>query len=320
MCRVTSSDEEFVSLLLPGDVLLFDSSLVTSALIKFADNCPVNHCGLFVGKENFAHVTHPENDHPALEVADIFSRLAKHYDYSVTALRHTGADQDVGAPGVVECMEIFRSGPTSYAYLTLISLFVPAFLRSYRPNLRPDRLVPRGLEWAEQAFLSSMNFDNEWRDVAPDSTRSKTLTCSQFVFLCYEIASPPLPITVRQPLARYQRTDRARLRGTDEGLGVLGFDFHPSLRDDAVDDGVPDVVFRGDPRLNKELIYAAKDLMTNICRRNWALGNPESPPREGQVIPELVTPKDLWSSPSLTSRAILVRAAADGPRGLLEDK
>jgi hypothetical protein len=45
----TSGADAFLGELAPGDLLLFDSSYRASALIKFADNSPVNHCAIFVG-------------------------------------------------------------------------------------------------------------------------------------------------------------------------------------------------------------------------------------------------------------------------------
>jgi hypothetical protein len=319
ICRVTSSDQEFVSWLLPGDLLLFDSAMVTSALIKFADNSPVNHCAVFLGGDQFAHATSHKSGEPAVQVVKILDRLAELEDYNVTALRHRAAVPDVGAPAVVEVVDAFRSGETSYDYLNLIALFVPAFLRSYRPTMDPDHLVPRGLEWAEQAFLRSMRFDEDGGSLTPNSFGSKTLTCSQFAYLCFQSASPSLPVEVLDPLGRYAREKRTVTRGAgggrEDGMGMLGLDVHPALLEDSYGERPVGVVVRGDSHLKVQLGIGAVKLMTRICTHNWALDDGPLPP-VGAVVPELVTPKDLWSSPSLTSRAILVRSPDEVRGGL----
>jgi hypothetical protein len=323
-CVTTSSDQEFVAELLPGDILLFDGSQTASAVIKFADNSPVNHCAIFAGGENFAHVTHHEQGKDAIQFVNIYTRLRERSDYNVTALRHASADPEAGAPAALEVMAAFLGGETSYAYLNLLALFVPAFLRAYHPQRQPDQFGSRPIEWAEQAFLRSMDFDNEWRDVFTMSPRSKSLTCSQFVYLCFAAASPPLPVDIREPLARYRHRDMPTVRGYDPNRAgmpeMLDLEFHPGLVEDPRPADTAGVVIRGgSPHVKKDLSMAARELARRIVSRSWTFGH-EIPPRVGDVVPELVTPKDLWSSESLASPAMLVRAPAEVLRGRPEKK
>jgi hypothetical protein len=43
---LTTNEDQFMDSLKPGDLLLFDSVHMLSELIKFAENRPVNHCGV----------------------------------------------------------------------------------------------------------------------------------------------------------------------------------------------------------------------------------------------------------------------------------
>jgi hypothetical protein len=310
-CLATTSEREFIGHLRPGDILLFDSFLVTSALIKFADNSPVNHCAIFLGGEGheFAHVTHHQEDEPAIQVEEISTRLSQHHDYSITALRHQNADPVDGAPRAIERVQALRSGPSAYAYLNLIALFVPAFLRSYRPNLRPDGFRALALERAESGFLKSMSFDDEGIDFTPPKAGLKTLTCSQFVYLCFARSQPELTLEISEPLVRYKTPEYRAHRGAeDEDSDFLGLEFHPGFGDDESTGG-PEPVVRGDDHLGSKLAGAAKLLVSNLLWHNRSLRRDGSTAMPGQPVPELITPKDIWTSPSLVQTAVLLSPA-----------
>jgi hypothetical protein len=309
-CLVTASDTEFMAELRAGDLLLFDSCHVASALIKFADNSPVNHCGVYVDHGVFMHVTHHDSGTPAVQKARVTDRLARYEDYHVVALRHRNADVDVGAPVVVARSRAFEAEPSAYAYLNLVALFVPAFLRSYRPRLRPDHPAAGVLERAENAFLQSIDFDQDRVTFDPPPPGTKTLTCSQFAYLCYARSSEELTIEIRDPLARYSSPARPPVRGGGSRplSQLLDLDLHRALSEE-VFYGAPDQARRGEQYLTRKLAIGAAKLIWDICWHNGSLRS-DAFTSTGHVVPELVTPRDLWSSPSFESRAVLVRPPA----------
>jgi len=53
---MTDQIDVFVRSLRTGDVILFDTVKPLSGLIKFAENRPANHCALYLGRDDLAHV------------------------------------------------------------------------------------------------------------------------------------------------------------------------------------------------------------------------------------------------------------------------
>jgi hypothetical protein len=355
----TSDEDAFLRQLLPGDLLLFDSAYRTSALIKFADNSPVNHCALFIGGSDIVDVTHREGGGPAVRRSNLSERLEKGHDYSVTALHHVSVppDSTEGAERAAEKAREFCHRDTLYNYRNLLTLTLPAFLRAYFPNLDPSSRRAAGLETLANAFIGVVEDDGDgsWSDGdrataewgtlgAPgeywgtlgdaeedwgtlgdggDHMPAKLrLTCSEFVFRCFTDLGAPYPIDLREPLGRYQAGlpgDR-RPRSSDEWTEQeeqyeqetdLDIAFHPvfaSPDDDGA--GAPSPAdnrtFRGDPSLNRELVWEAVKVMRAIALGRRRREHREWQPQQGQVVAPLVTPWDLWSSPSFVTHAVLV--------------
>ena len=356
---VTGNEDEFLRELAPGDLLLFDSSYRTSALIKFADNSPVNHCALFTGGSDIVDVTHREGGGGAVQASDLLDRLEKGNDYSVTALHHVSVSRErkEGADRAAEKAKEFCRHDAVYNYRNLVALTLPAFVRVYFPNLDPYSRRAAGLETLANAFISLVedgaddsssnreraeedwgtlgdpeedwgtlgDAEEDWGTLgdAEDEVPAKPrLTCSEFVFRCFTDLDVPYGVDLDEPLARYQPPLRQHRRPRsgdeltnqeeqDDQEAELDIAFHPvfaALGDSRT--GAPSLtdsrVFRGDPSLNRELMWEAVKVMRAIAssrrrrqQRAWA-------PQPGQVVAPLVTPRDLWSSPSFVTHAVLV--------------
>jgi len=357
---LTVDIDAFVSRLRPGDILLFDSIHPLSELIKFAENRPVNHCTIYVGDEQYVHVRRhkPSPDaradpiEPAARAENLVLRLQSPpgpYDRTVTALRHVATPEGPsGAPSVVKrAIEYVEPADTTYCYLSLIAIMVPSLYRTYKKYLE-ERRSARRLGNLLQAMSRSM-LDVFEADAAKPANfpHKKTLTCSEFVYRCYEEASPKLSIEVADPLARWQVPGRSldrtlrnadarapsqgvpaadsgtlglRMRSTTaspdgdvkqriglshvvSGEGLISFD--TSFQTGLALDTSPGPDMRG---LKTDLAILAGRTILDMLKRNVRLSKYDAHQVErGDVVADLVTPRDLWSSESLTAVSVLHR-------------
>jgi hypothetical protein len=307
-CLVTLRDRDFVGQLAPGDILLFDSSFPTSALIKFADNSPINHCAIYIGDDYFAHVTHQLKGEPTVQEMKIYERLDERCDYSVTALHYGSPPGNADAAAIaIANSEKLRHEADEYAYLNLLALVFPAFVRSYGWMARARTPLAFGLDVLSRAFLRSMGEEAVTRDFPSELAGRKSLTCSEFVYRCFAENLSPYSVEVVNPLCRWKRPRQFRSGDADDDLGIDLFGLEPN----AVFTEVPDEdemsgpALRGDPSLTDEMRQASVELLKNLCRYNVKKDR-ASPPASG-VVASFVTPIDLWSSPSFSARAVLVR-------------
>ncbi len=348
----TSGADAFLGELAPGDLLLFDSSYRASALIKFADNSPVNHCAIFVGGSDIVDVTHREAGGPAVQRSSLLKRLEKGHDYSVTALRHISVPRDSrkGADRVAGRAIAFCRRDTLYNYRNLLSLTLPAFLRAYFPNLDPSSRRAAGLETLANAFIGvvddgpddresdQVQATDQWGtlgvpqvdwgtlgEVEDDSgtlgdgedpvAPQLHLTCSEFAYRCFTDLEPRYDVDVKQPLGRYQvaspqdRRPRSGDEPMEQGEGDVqqetGIDiaFHPVFA--SPEDNVPATssladsrASRGEPSLKRELAWEAIKVMKAMALDRRRREHDAWPPEHDEVVAPLVTPRDLWTSPS----------------------
>ncbi|HTT88313.1 MAG TPA: hypothetical protein VMF65_02085 [Acidimicrobiales bacterium] len=307
-CLVTLRDRDFVDRLAPGDVLLFDSSFPTSALIKFADNSPINHCAIYIGDDYFAHVTHHLKGEPTVQEVKIYERLDERCDYSVTALHYGPAPGNPDAAAIaIANSEKLRHEVEEYAYLSLLALVFPAFVRSYGWMARAIKPLASGLDVMSRAFLRSMGEEAVTLDFSSELAGRKSVTCSEFVYRCFSENSSPYPVAVINPLCRWKRPRQFRSGGLDEDLGIDVFDleFNPLFAESPHEDMPSAQALRGDPSLTDEIKQASVELMKDLCRYN--VKKDRTRPPEAGVVASFVTPVDLWSSPSFSARAVLVR-------------
>ncbi len=355
--HLTSDMEEFIAGLEAGDVLLLDSLHPVSGLIQFAENRPVSHAALYLGpgdrSADLAQVTKHTPTQPAARTGSLRARLRGDpgpYDRTVTALRHHDvASGDVDPKAVLARVDSYVDrGNTKYAYLSLVTLMAPSLFRSYEHYFAGGRLATRGLgsllTLTSRSLLALFDPGNADPDMQLH-TGKRTLTCSEFVYRCYQEAGAE--ITVDAPLNRWKsatRAGRAVGGGAEraDALGVVdGVDviqFHESLTS-AI--SVP--VTRGtrsrvakDATERQELAQRSADLIRALIAHNTELSKYSAedggPVRGGTrrrrkgpfsgiapraVVADNVTPRDLWSSPSLKVCSVLHRPPmADSDSGL----
>ena len=313
--ELTIDIDEFISWLQPADVLLYDSLRPASHIIKFAENRPINHAALYAGQAVFLHATTHEPGYPVVQRASLHDRLATRRDRTVTALRHhpTGS---IDVRRILAVAEEMVAQPRSYAFVDLLSLVVPTFLRSYRNILSSGGPLGSGVS-SVLAFLSTGFLTELEEGVAANGEQlgdsgAWTLTCSEFVFRAYDEAAVG-SITVTEPLARWGQ--RMVTRGSLEVPGP--FDFHSSLSSLEPDDHhgqeeLP-VIVRGlgSKRELAQLLGRSVRAIAGQARRN-AFHQKYGPhlPEESAPLADVVTPRDLWSSPSFCVACVFHRPAA----------
>ncbi len=348
----TSRTDDFLGRLQPADVLLFDTLHPLSHLIKLAENRPVNHCALYLGKEQIAHVgrhvpDRSERGAPPLEPAARTKDLKRwlegtpHTDRTVTALRHRSAAGGDPGPVLARAGHYTDEKNTTYDYLSLLALAVPCLLRTYRDQLRiarTSRLLRASLRSVSQIVVAAL--EHEARPGR--SAHAMSLTCSEFVYRCFDEAGATWSVEVTRPIGRWENPGllqrgeggRARPRATLAldvtvqrlgrqkvvgGGGAVAFDH--SFRADVLGPasvkegsggggGVAAPRQRGDSVPGVDLAVEAGRVLMRCIERNRLSGKYDGGASRGDVFADLVTPKDLWASPSLSAVAVLHRPPA----------
>ena len=249
--ELTTDPGAFIGKLKAGDVLLFDSLHPLSGLIQLAENRPVSHAGLYLGQGKFAQVSRESEQHPAAaRIESLDDRLKLPHDRTATALRHIDIINGATADGVVTwAHDYVDTGDTVYAYLSLITLMVPALFRTYELYFDeaggPSQLIGTVLEALSQSVLAVFEPEMAYQT---SRTSRKSLTCSEFVYRCFFEADPPLPIALTDPLFAYNpvppshstafddRGAGADVAGQEPGEGAVVLTMHRSMAN-ALTDG-----------------------------------------------------------------------------------
>jgi hypothetical protein len=339
---LTSSLEEFVRELKPGDVLLFDTLHPVSAAIKCAENRPVSHCALHTGGGAFLHVTGHAPDGAtlqpgtgdALQPGTLETRLKSRDDRTVTARRHSTACGEDGAEWALTSATALLKESTAYSYLSLTSLAVPCFCRAYRRYLEAEghdtppwlRTILRTVEGQAVALVDITAAFAEEAEVGGMSSGKKTLTCSEFVYGC--LSSSGRQVAVPDNLVQW-RLDRLAPASRGGGLRTLSgatpvefspdlLDFNPALRAYPPHRGLS-LRTAG----SSDLARAAVKVVCDLLEYNVKHGKYGVPGRPLQhlamsdgIVGAFVTPGDLWSSPSLDTVAVLHRPPSRADVGL----
>jgi hypothetical protein len=357
---LTTNEDQFMDSLKPGDLLLFDSVHMLSELIKFAENRPVNHCGVYLGNKEFAevrgHVRAADLKAPPSVAAARKSSLADQltkgplYDRTVTALRHTDAPPD-GAKAVAErAFAYIDAKDSKYHYLSLIALMVPSLFRTYETYFTKKKTesLATMLRVFSQSVLDA--FESEGKGSSGTGGTRKTLTCSEFVYRCFDEADPRFRISVERPLGTWitsakslsqavresdERQEGGETRTAFRGVGPRGaaggtrsgvvsgeglVKFDKSLKTNVavVRGGSGTFETRGAWDIDKkDLAVLARDTIIEILKNNIRSKKYEpgrgTPAKKGEVVAEFITPRDLWSSASLRAESVLHRPAANDP-------
>ncbi len=272
---VTDDVDDFLKNIRPGDVLLFDSMHMISQLIKFAENRPVNHCGIFLEDDHYAQMgsgksfVHSDNLRRRLE-----SKPGP-YDRTVTALRHVDAFE--GKEGkenrraiVKTANEYIEHRKTTYSYVGLRHLMIPSLYRNYKKELAKHKVGGAVLDPLIKLLAKGILGHFEKGEAVRELSGTKSLTCSEFVYRCLVEAKPGLHVDVYQPLMRWNdelwrlsrprpprgdladdASDAAAFAGPyafgvagDEEDDVLG----PLLFDESMEPGLLKVSFNDVPR------------------------------------------------------------------------
>jgi len=229
-------------------------------------------------------------------------------------------------------------GNTKYAYLSLVTLMPTSLFRSYQHYYESGRIVTQGLG----SFLKLLSnlvdlLDPRTADSEMKVRRGKqTLTCSEFVYRCYKESGTN--IEVARALNDWNSPTRAAVAvgepdiadtlGVVDGVNLI--QFHESLVSavTATRSGGSRAVRDQEAEL-KELALRSAEVTRAVISHNSALGKygdaddgAEPHVRDdtdrsirsrfsrttpGTVVADNVTPRDLWSSPSLKVCSVLHR-------------
>jgi hypothetical protein len=344
---ITTDPARFMHRLHPGDVLLFDTIHPLSDLIKFAENRPVSHAALYLGGDLYAQTVRHTKDKPAARVESLSERLNSAtgpYDRTVTALRHRDImSGDCDPSAVLEQSAMFTDpADTTYCFVTLARLMVPEIFRTYKLYFNGKTLLARRvgsvLETLSRSLLA--NFEGPTADES-EQIGKRSLTCSEFVYRCYaqaavnveiEIVDPLVRWSSKQPVRKRSNTGDRRTMGSDAagfpGLapavvnGVDLLSFHDSLDLEGKSDA-DNRRARGfqSSSTHRQIASDACTAFAALIADNVALskygrkGTLENV-IPGNVIADAVTPRDLWSSPSLVATAVLHRPPSPSDSGL----
>ena len=308
---MTSSVGEFIELLDPADVLLFDSMRPVSHIIKLAENRPVNHAGLYAGGGEFFHATVHQPGEPAVTPVSLDRRLRSTTHRTVTALRHRDVlRHELDAQGIVNQARKMAEAGGRYAVVDLMSLVIPTVWRSYHEELKRTPDARNAIEYLSKNVLADIE-----RAAGEQSARlhvehpeTLTVTCSEMVYLAFDRMTQGC-VKIEDPLARWT-TDPSTpdpLAGSDQAGSPLRF--YPPILANPVPSG-PDAPGRGGGLKPSDddlvaLLRRAVVTITGQATRNLRRGKyGEDGARHGAPLADCVTPGDLWSSPSLTCVAV----------------
>jgi hypothetical protein len=328
---LTTDYKTFRGELRPGDVLLFDTLHGVSAAIKAAENRPVNHCALYMGCGRFLHASGHSGAQSALGPSTIEDRLCGRLDRTITAMRHTAASRAGAAWATARALAMHEKH-ADYAYLNLATLAAPCFCRAY---LRDGSGQLRGwgrrgassLLWLSTAAMDMLAEQAEREDFAADAGGRETLTCSEFVYVCLHSGEGEHRVSVPNNLAWWHVDLRSRrdepalglasVRDDDEGEIEYALGFHPALGEASLDSGPPlrTASISSDERLReagRKLVARLFNYGLGFGKYNAAQHAPDALFASEVVLRDVVTPGDLWSSPSLNPIAVLHRPPGEG--------
>jgi hypothetical protein len=292
--------QEFVELLLPADILLFDKLASLNRLVQWGDNRPVGHCGVWNdgavyeatlktlrGRDVGGVFATPFEELLGLKVRDsraVDLGLVR----TVTAVRH----QKINEGHREQIMDYLRDRvwDAEFGVKEMVLLTPFAIERSFADS--PDRLTDL-LVGAIRTLSRLAGYSL--------SGGPQRLFCSELVYRAYDHAA--LPITIVDPLfERYQEIRRrsvARLRGAQ-----------------------PREISRGVPRAGREAEPVSADVLLNDYGdffESQVLAEPDYSPTRGAPqgrrgrgprppeFADMITPGDFWSSPDLDPVVVLHR-------------
>jgi hypothetical protein len=202
---------------------------------------------------------------------------------------------------------------STYSYLDLITLVLPGFFRSYDRYLRQggdvsnrlaglfDTFIPAVLSVLETDSVSGGLVGSTSASAMPPTAAS--LTCSEYVYRCYQDAGHP--IAIEDPLASWSRRWSQPRRGGEVAAGEI-LDFHAALMHPQEASTPSQPIVRGPGgTTRRELAVRACKVLTTVVLQNLARRKYGPTIEAGSVLPDAVTPRDLWCSPSLESQAVL---------------
>lgn len=273
--EITSEVPAFAKHLVPGDVIIYDSLSSISGLIQWADNAQANHTSIMLNPTQtvMANVAAPGQS--VIQVRDVVSLLENDQVRGAIALRHADLGHEGPArDGVVRRINDYLSIGAEFSLVDLVAMAPAALFRSYKGT-------GFNLGWrADTLILLALDLlrSRLIRDIPADKCR---VFCSEFVFRCLTESEPRISVTIEYPI-----TDPAYL--------------------------TPETA--GEP-WDAELLAAEQEFWS------WFRGPTlVAPPLSGMihqdasgVRPDLVTPGDLWCSPSFERVILLAKPPRPRP-------
>jgi hypothetical protein len=197
----TSDWRTFCKELRPCDVLVFDSLGFESGLVQWADKAPVNHASLVLDNNSLIEANQvdkkdvdPHEPTPgAVQQVPFEKRFVKQDVISATALRHDallGGDRPEAQAVLARAREDL--GQRKFAYLAIAALGPAALRRSYASDKDQGDTLTHSfglLLFILDKILRNLTTYDRW-----------SLSCSEFVYRCFDESNPRLPLTVTEPL------------------------------------------------------------------------------------------------------------------------
>jgi hypothetical protein len=270
--------DDFISLLKPADILVFDKFSLPGGLVQWADECPVNHAALVIDDTYSieANRDHGNSKAPAVRQVRTSSYFGDKCNRTITILRHKHLQDDpTRSAGKVVAQAKRYDGDVRYAYLDVIPVGLLALQRMY------GRELAKKLGWTYEPIMNMIAL--RLRSCLDDD--KMTMMCSEYIYRCFTESEAELAIEVVDPLNTF---DSARRH-----LRLLRTTF---AADHEVAAGASSEV----EGLWRELLsrkYApipggGLRPLTGFTDRTLT-GNP------GDPLPDAVSPGDLWRSASL---------------------
>jgi hypothetical protein len=308
---MTSSIEEFIGVLGPADVLLFDSMRPVSHIIKLAENRPVNHAGLYAGSGEFLHATVHEPGEPTVTSVPLDRRLRSGSHRTVTALRHLDVLQgQLDGPGVVDRARDMAEAGGQYALVDLMSLVIPTVWRSYHQDLKRTPEARRAIEYLSTNLLADMEraAAQQSTQLQVDHPETLTVTCSEMVYLAFDRTIRGC-FQIEDPLARWSTEPSTVDESATPDEADPRLIFYPPVPPVPTPAG-PNAPGQGGglKPSDEDLVALFRRAILTITgqaarnRRHGKYGDHGAP--HGAPLADCVTPGDLWASPSLSCVAV----------------
>lgn len=193
---LTDTVDEFIELLQPGDVILYDTRSPIGGLVQWVDRAPVNHASIMLDQTQTLEAYLPDKPQERHVVLTSMREMLGFDFHSAIALRHVDVAREPAlADGIVENIKRYLTRNDKFTTVDLI-LLGPAALR--RSGYAADPHLPR---LPMQLVMVALNafFRAALRKV-PEGPEQ--VFCSELVFRCLVEEATGLEVRILEPITQ----------------------------------------------------------------------------------------------------------------------